>query len=104
MSFEPGVAPPSAKKFQPGQSGNPRGPIRALTSARRALARELGDHAHEIIATTVRLAVAGDAQCCAALVSILAGGFEAPAASKNAAASPGASSPILPAVLDVGVA
>lgn len=79
-------------RFKPGQSGNPTGGVKSLTPARRALARELGDHAHEIIATTVRLAVAGDAQCCAVLVSILAGGFETPPASKNAAASPGARS------------
>ena len=90
--------------FRPGKSGNRRGPIRSLTPARRALARELGDHAHDIIAITIRLAVAGDAQCCAALVSILAGGFEAPASSKNALAGPGASSAILPAVLNAEVA
>ena len=91
-------------RFKRGQSGNPAGAFKSLTPARRVLARELGDHAHEIIATTVRLAVAGDAQCCAALISILAGGFEAPAASKNAPVGPGASSAILHAVLNAEVA
>jgi len=101
MTFQAGTAPQSAVKFKPGASGNPRGPIKSLTPARRALARELGDNAAEIVSTTIRLALAGDGACAAALVTIIASGFEAPASNKSAAAGPGARS-VLPIDVDGG--
>ncbi|MGT2471672.1 hypothetical protein [Paraburkholderia terrae] len=98
MTFEAGTAPARAVKFRPGASGNQRGPIKSLTPARRALARELADNAAELVATTMRLALAGNAECAAALVTILASGFEAPPSLRNAAAGPGARS--LPILVD----
>ncbi|MBB5463879.1 hypothetical protein [Paraburkholderia sp. Cpub6] len=98
MTFQAGTAPARVVKFRPGTSGNPRGPIKSLTLARRALARELGDNAAALVATTMRLALAGNAECAAALVIILASGFEAPPSTKNAAAGLGTSSTTPPIV------
>lgn len=80
--------------FRPGKSGNPRGPIKSLIPARRALARHIADNSTALVDVTMRLALAGDGACAAALVTLLASGFEAPAAGKNAAAGPGARSAV----------
>ncbi|MFM0385885.1 DUF5681 domain-containing protein [Paraburkholderia dipogonis] len=86
-------------RFKPGQSGNPAGPAKALDKSRRALARLIADNAAEICATTLRLALAGDPSCAAAMTNLIASGFaEASAAGKNAAVGPGARS--TPMVID----
>ncbi|MGF6936957.1 hypothetical protein OKW41_006119 [Paraburkholderia sp. UCT70] len=85
-------------RFKPGQSGNPAGPAKSLEKARRALARLIADNAAELVATTMRLALAGNAECAAALVIILASGFEAPQSLKNAATGLGTSSAALPCI------
>ena len=82
-------------RFKPGQSGNPVGPAKSLVKARRALARDLAEHATELCAITLERALSGgegSGAAAAALVTLLASGFEAPPAGKNAAASRGASS------------
>ncbi|MDR6503562.1 hypothetical protein J2785_006755 [Burkholderia ambifaria] len=99
MSFEAGTAPPNAVKFKPGVSGNPRGPAKSLEKSRRALARLIADNAAEVCGTTLRLALAGDPSCAAAMTNLIASGFgEVQAAGKNAAPSLGARS--TPMVID----
>ncbi|MFP3604692.1 DUF5681 domain-containing protein [Paraburkholderia sp. SIMBA_053] len=77
-------------RFKPGQSGNPSGPAKSLAKARRALARLIADNAAEVCATTLRLALAGNPACAAAMTNLIASGFaEVPAAGKNATAGDG---------------
>jgi hypothetical protein len=86
-------------RFKPGQSGNPAGPAKSLEKSRRALARLIADNASEVCATTLRLALAGDPACAAAMTNLIASGFaEVPAAGKNAAPGLGARS--TPMVID----
>ncbi|TAM06378.1 MAG: hypothetical protein EPN70_05910 [Paraburkholderia sp.] len=86
-------------RFKPGQSGNPAGPAKSLDKSRRALARLIADNAAEVCATTLRLALAGDPACAAAMTNLIASGFaEVTAAGKNASPGPGARS--LPMVID----
>lgn len=71
-------------RFAAGRSSNPLGRPRSISRLRRDVARELVQHGAALTAMAVQRAIAGDAGCLAACVSLLGTAMVDPEARKQA--------------------